>query len=367
MIEDIVITQFAYMIANKFEAINTKYLIMMGTHLKQLGSLSATDIHRQEQMIKMGANVELIREELARTSGFTSAEIDEMYDKVLASQYADQEVFYQARNIKQPPLMSNIRLLMFTQSIKNLTANTFQNISHTTNIDEGYRNLVDTAIMAITQGTDNYQSVVRNALRQAAVGLRVEYTSGRTRRLDSAIRMNVMEGFRQLNMGLRQIEGEQFGADGYEISAHALCAEDHIPIQGKQYSKEQYEKLNKSLVRPVGTLNCGHTAFPIILGINKPTYDKDQLEDLANLSNRKTEIFGQEKTRYEWSQVQRRLETEMRYAKDQAIIARAAGDKELEQKSKDKVKSLTSKYNVICKETGLDRQIGRAYVPGYRK
>jgi hypothetical protein len=47
-------------------------------------------------------------------------------------------------------------------------------------------------------------------LKKAALGARVEYASGYTRRLDSAVRMNVLDGVRQLNQGVRKITGEQF-------------------------------------------------------------------------------------------------------------------------------------------------------------
>lgn len=37
--------------------------------------------------------------------------------------------------------------------------------------------------------------------------MRVKYASGYTRRLDSAVRMNILEGVRQVNLGIRQITG----------------------------------------------------------------------------------------------------------------------------------------------------------------
>ena len=83
--------------------------------------------------------------------------------------------------------------------------------------------------------------------------MRITYASGRTRRLDSACRMNILEGVRQVNNGIRKEMGNQYGADGVEIDAHGLCAEDHLPYQGKQYTIKAYEKLNNKLKRPIGT------------------------------------------------------------------------------------------------------------------
>ena len=39
---------------------------------------------------------------------------------------------------------------------------------------------------------------------------------------------------------------EDLGCDGWEISAHGGCAPDHEPIQGRQYSDEEYERINNS-------------------------------------------------------------------------------------------------------------------------
>ena len=46
-----------------------------------------------------------------------------------------------------------------------------------------------------------------------------------------AVRMNVLDGVRSLsNDVLRQL-GNEYGADGVELSVQALCAEDHLPWQ----------------------------------------------------------------------------------------------------------------------------------------
>ena len=74
---------------------------------------------------------------------------------------------------------------------------------------------------------------------------------------------------------------------GWEISAHACSAPDHEPIQGKQYSNAEYQALNGSLRRRIGTLNCGHSAHPILLGISRPQYTEKELQKLRQIADRK--------------------------------------------------------------------------------
>lgn len=67
------------------------------------------------------------------------------------------------------------------------------------------------------------------------------------------------------------------------------------------------------------------------------------------------------------TQLQRRIETEIRKAKDTQILARASGDKELIEQSQNKIRLLTSKYNDLCKTSGLLPKKVRMQVSGYRK
>ena len=161
--------------------------------------------------------------------------------------------------------------------------------------------------------------------------------------------------------------GEEFGADGYEISAHFLCADDHLDIQGRQFSKKEYEKLNEDLERPIGELNCKHFAFAIILGVNLPAYTKKQLKEYKEYSQEKIKYNGKEYTRYEASQVQRRLETEIRKQKDRQIMARASGNSDEISSSQQKISQLTREYNKFSKNADLKAYKDRLSVSGYHR
>ena len=65
--------------------------------------------------------------------------------------------------------------------------------------------------------------------------------------------------------------------------------------------------------------------------------------------------------------MQRKIETEIRKAKDTQILARASGDIELVEQSQNKIRLLTSKYNDLCKESGLQPKKIRMQVSGYKR
>ena len=354
--------------AQAFEEINEEYIELMAKHVKDMGRLSATDMHRLEQMNKMDANISHINKKLRQQCNLTVLQLDKLYKESGLSLYDDMEMFYSAKGVKQVPFEQNRRIQEYIQSVDSLTYGTFENLSRTTAMSENYRKVVDRGVYAVSSGMENYQAAIRKALVKASTdGMRVKYASGYTRRLDSAARMNILSGVRQVNLGIRQITGEQFGADGYEISAHGLCAEDHQPIQGKQFSKKEFNKLQASLARPIGTLNCQHTAYPIILGVSQPAYSDSELKDMLDYSNEKITLpNGKIVSRYEASQVMRNIETNIRYAKDSFIAGKASGDDVLMQKAKAKIKKNQEQYKKVCEASGLKPRTERMSVSGYR-
>ena len=67
------------------------------------------------------------------------------------------------------------------------------------------------------------------------------------------------------------------------------------------------------------------------------------------------------------TQLQRRIELEIRKAKDTQILARTSGDTELIEQSQNKIRLLTSKYNDLCKASGLLPKKQRMSVTGYHR
>ena len=374
MISEADLTDYAYIVSARFDAINTHYIKLMAKQIKEIGKLSPSNLFRLQQMSKMQQNIDSIEYLLAQETGKTLDELDKVLELSGLSVYKDAYELYVAHNRIQVPFKQNQNMMNYIRSVQSLTHNTFMNMSNTTVIFEPYRNLVDVAIDAVTNGIDSYNNIIRKQLtdstlqsnlRYADEGLKVTYASGLTRRLDSAVRMNVLEGVRQVNNGIREKAGEEFGADGVEVSAHALCARDHIDIQGKQFSKKEFELRNEELRRHISTCNCKHYTFPIILGISKPTYTEKELNQYKDNSEKPVNINGKEMTKYQATQSQRNMETAIRKEKDKYIFADTMGDTEMAEKIKNNINQLQSQYNSISQQAGLSPKMDRTYVPGY--
>ena len=135
-------------------------------------------------------------------------------------------------------------------------------------------------------------------------------------------------------------------------SAHPMCAEDHLPYQGRQFSNAEFAELQDSLPRPIGMWNCRHIAYPILLGISPPAHSAQELEEYRSGSTEQIEIDGATHSRYEWTQVQRAIETAVRYKQDEITLAKAAGDDVLVRDARRKIQSMDSYYSKISEAAG---------------
>lgn len=382
---DIVLEKF-YNMYNKY---NTKVLQKLGNVVKQFDGISPTQAHIIASELKLGYDVNELLEELSKISGKSVKEVEILFDKVAEENVEFSEVYYKAKNKEFIEYKDNQQLQNLVESVKRQTDETFINLSNSRNIgfvlkDENnkiiykplskvYNDLIDEAVFNVETGTTNYQSAMRNTIKQLAdSGIKVHeekitWKSGYNRRIDSSVRQNILTGIKQINIGIQEEIGRQLDANGVEISAHSPCAEDHLHIQGKQFSKKEFEKINGDLERPIGEYNCRHFMFSIILGVNQPSYTKKQLNQMQKESVAKVEYEGQTYTKYQATQVQRKLETEIRKQKDRQIIARASGDKEEIDISQQKISQLIRKYNDFSNKVGLNTYKNRLTVSGYKK
>lgn len=374
---------------NRFNKYNTKVLKKLGETIKQFDSLTPSEAHKLAQELRYSTEIDQLLNELSRLSGKSLQEIDELLDKVAKENVGFAEAYYEVKKKEFVPYDDNLQLKRYVETIKKETYGTFKNLSKTTNIGftfkdsndraifkpmkKVYRDLIDEAVYNVTSGVTDYQSAMRNTIKQLAdSGIKLHeasntYKSGYNRRIDSSVRQNVLEGIRRVNIGVQERVGEELNANGVEISAHSPCAEDHLFLNGQQFSKKEFEKINSNLERPVGMYNCRHFVFSIILGVSRPSFTNKQLRQFEKDSLREVEYEGKKYTAYEATQVQRKLETEIRRQKDRQIIARSSGDKVEIANAQQKISQLTSKYNDFSQKAGLDTYKNRLTVSGYRR
>lgn len=360
-------------IVENLEALNRYVVLRICERIRKIGDIGAADAHRLKSAVEYAAgDLRAIEAEIARITKQNVKDIDALFEEVAAENLDFASVYFVARDMDPIQNYAQVAALdSLVRAVKAQAMDGLTNISNTHMIGfkdktgfkplrESYIRAIDRAIYFVQTGAVDYNTAIRETVRDMArSGLRVTFESGYSRRLDSQARMNILEGVRRLNGEMMRETGRRFGADGVEISAHALCAPDHIDIQGRQYRKAEWDRKNGGLQRPIGTLNCHHFATPIIYGVSRPVYSEKELSEINRRSSETVEWKGREMTRYEASQKQRQLETAIRYAKDERDAMTAAGDKLGAAQARKKSAALGREYKAFCEKTGLTPRLER--------
>ncbi len=354
----------------KTEKINTLWLASVGKRLRELKDLDPSDM----------AGINAIRNDTEFI-----ADVLDMFEKAGEDTAEDRRNLLRmtARlSLEASPVAGTLALESWINGIAEATEKEFRfyNLSHTTAVgvvtpsgflsaEEAYIQAIDRVSAQMGAGEQGLKTATRSVLKQFAdAGLStIEYESGRHRSLGAAVEMNLKEAVSRVYQGVQKRIGQEYGADGVEISAHWDCAPDHLEVQGRQFTNEEFEALQSTLSRPIGTLNCRHVTYAIIIGLSPKTYSDDDLRAMKQSSEAVTVFDGKAMTKYEASQVQRALERSIRRQKNRTVIAKEAGDDAMRREAQLKINQMTGKYNSLSKAFGLPTKSERMAVSGYRK
>lgn len=240
--------------------------------------------------------------------------------------------------------------------------------------DDIYRVLSE-AVETVKRGETDFYAAMRSSVKSlGGGGMRVDYGGGVTRRLDTVVRQNLLWGQKKAHREYNAHIGEQLGTDGIEIDYHSNSRPSHRFMQGKQYSKGEgktvggvyYPSAEKAGVyaRLYEDYGCRHYETDIILGVSEPRYSAEELAEFERRDRTVYNIGGVEKDGYGWSQTMRRLETEVRTAKDEInALTALGGSKDEISKLKARIKALKEKHTEIAQAAGIKADSKRMSVP----
>ena len=387
-------------IVTRQEDINIYVLQKIAKKVRDIGTITASDINRMKILIEYGADIREMNSELARLSNLQVRDIKNTIKTVAIKTNLDAKPLYDYRHKSFIPYEKNKNLQDTVKIIGDRTAGTYKDLSHSKatgflirdqkhpgllkfqSIGDTYKSVIDEAIQASASGVVDYRTAMRRTLKQLADSgvRRLSWDSGYTQRLDTAVRRNILEGVRAIQQATEDLIGEEIGADGKELSVHINCALDHEPFQGHQLRNEEWDKLQNSedfedvngqqfvgVERVIGMWNCRHIARSIIVGVTPPLYTPEKLQKFIEDNHRGyTFPNGKHITLYECTQMQRQMETKIRYAKEEQMTFEEAGDLERARLARQKVIRYQQEYRKFSKDCNLPTHKDRMSVPGYK-
>lgn len=229
-------------------------------------------------------------------------------------------------------------------------------------VKEAYGKIMDFAWMQTATGTYDFQTAVREATKKLLErGLRViPGKDGRSYRLEYAVRSYITNRMGEMFNAVNQMNYDAIGADGWEISAHPAPAPDHAPYQGRQYSEEEYDRINNSLARKFGWWNCRHLVYPVRLGVSPRAYSDEQLQKYLDDNEKGVWYNGQHYTLSEARDRKRQLESLISQTKYDILAAE--GDDQLLKERQIRLQNQRREYERFCRETGQEPENWRTMV-----
>lgn len=329
--------------------------------IRKAGAITDTAEYEIYRAQALGESKRAIAQAIARQTEINAEVIDALLDYVVdASARFEDDAYLQQLTEG------------YAEVMKTRTAEQLQNLwatapdGKTVPLQDAYSRALDFAFRQTATGALDLNTAIRRAVGPLARrGLRtIEQKNGRSVGIEYACRRYLMDQMGALDNAIQQQNHDRLGCDGWEISAHAACAPDHEPIQGRQYTDAEFEQLNASLQRPIGRLNCRHVADPVLIGVDKPVYSGAELAQMAADNEKGVTYSGKHYTLYGAGQEQAAIENAIRRMRRQVLVDEESGSADL-QKNQIRLRVLQSEYSRFCRATGRRTRTERLYTAGF--
>ena len=372
-------------LAELFRALELVLLDEICSRLKAADELNEVTVQAIRALRSHGIDLKEIEKAVLETSGISKTKLDKLLDDVVERNQKYYTELINLAHITQPgKLVDDAEVA----AIKKQTIDTFRNLTASMGflVDAGrtmlppakaYQWALDNAVMQVQSGAINYNQAIKTAVKQLAdSGLKVvDYESGHRDHIDVAARRAVMTGVSQICAKYTEQSAEYLETPYFEVSAHSGARDkpgpspwsSHKNWQGKVYSVRDgdiypsiYKVCGLGTVDGLEGANCRHRRFPWVERVSERTYTEDQLKHIDDGLG--CTYDGKTYTAYEATQMQRRVEREIRKLKREKAAYKAAGLHEDETAVNIRLRRLNAKYKAFSAEAGLPEQPERMRV-----
>ena len=373
----------------------------IGKRIGKYGKMSLADVKAINNIAVVKQDMDAITKELARVTGYNISQIEQMYGELLEEQHLANQPLYDYRGKKFVPFAENRELQAIARAYAKTTGETMINLSRTKalrildkngnkiGMQRYFTDVLDKAVVQVASGATDFHTAMRDSIVElGGSGVRVDYgekvINGKkvpiTRRLDSVVRQNLLDGAKQASIAYNELIYDELGCTGYEVDAHSSPRPSHMFVQGKQYcigksrtingikfigfeETDPTSEDNLSASQALSQYGCLHHKTPILCGISEPRFSKEQLAQIEADNKKQYKVGNLEGNKYFFSQKMRNLETAIREQKRIEATAKASGFTNEAKEARAKIKAYRQKYDEIAETTGLYADTKRMSVP----
>lgn len=372
-------------LADLYRNLEDTLLIEICSRLKAKDQLNEVTVQDIRALRSHGIPLEDIERAIRKATGISEKKLKKLLDDVVERNQQYYTGIIDLAHITQPETLLSIE---DTWAIYEQTRQEMRNITRSMGflVDGGrtmlppakaYQWALDNAEMQVQSGAISYNQAIRSAVQQLAKsGLKiVDYESGHRDQIDVAARRAVMTGVSQLCAKYTEQSADYLNTPYFEVSAHAGARDkpgkspwsSHKAWQGRVYSVRAgdiypniYDACGLGAVDGLEGANCRHRRYPWVEGVMERTYTDEQLTHIDDGLG--CTYDGKSYTAYEATQMQRRVERQIRAVKRLKISNKASGLNDEARTANIKLRRLNAKYREFSAAAGLTPQWERTKV-----
>ena len=372
-------------LADLYRNLEDTLLIEICSRLKAKDQFNEVTVQDIRALRSHGIPLKDIEKAIRKATGISEKKLKELLDDVVERNQQYYTGIIDLAHITQPDTLLSIE---DTWAIYEQTRQEMRNITRSMGflVDGGrtmlppakaYQWALDNAEMQVQSGAISYNQAIKSAVRQLAQsGLKiVDYESGHRDQIDVAVRRAVMTGVSQLCAKYTEQSADYLNTPYFEVSAHAGARDkpgkspwsSHKAWQGRVYSIRAgdiypniYDVCGLGAVDGLEGANCRHRRYPWVEGIMERTYTDEQLAHIDDGLG--CTYDGKSYTAYEATQMQRRVERQIRAVKRLKIGNKASGLDDEARAANIKLRRLNKKYREFSAAAGLTPQWERTKV-----
>ena len=267
---------------------------------------------------EMGVLYEDIINMVAEYNETSVSQIQDIFETAGVKSLNRDDSIYKIAGLNPKGLNTSMQQLLISTARN--TQNNLSRLTNTTAVTSQtqFIEAMNKAYMEVSTGVKSYsQSIIDTVKSISKKGAYVEYPSGQHRSIEVATRMNILTSVNQMSGRLQLMRADEMGWDLMEISAHGGARPEHAEWQGKIVSRSgqkgylSLDDIGYGEATGFQGVNCRHTWFPYYKD-SSLTYTRNELN---NLKNEKVTYNGKDISKYDASQIQRKIERQIRQNK----------------------------------------------------
>lgn len=361
-----------------YENVELEIIEEIATRIANFGYANTVVLNDIKIAQEMGALYQDIITLVAKYNNTSYEEVAKIFEKAGAKTLDKDDLIYREAGLNPVPMKQSRSIMQTMSATIEKTAGNLQNLVMTTATatQTQFYNAMNMAYMEVSTGVKSYtQSIIDKVKDLSSQGAIITYPSGRNMSLESAVRMNIITGVNQTCGKLQELRADELGWDLMELTAHSGARPSHASWQGKIVSRSgkkgylSLDDIGYGTATGFKGVNCRHDWYPYYKGSAR-TYTQKQLDAWENET---VTYNGQKISKYNATQIQRKMERQIRQDKKELAglqgILTSAKDNKLIEDTKTKFgrcsliyKTHQNELDDFIQQTSLKKDITRLYV-----